>query len=63
MTRFKDALITCAQIAGGGDPDYIRRIMAQCEPKAVNESGEPLYSIPQMVAAIIRGEPKENSTV
>jgi hypothetical protein len=58
MTRFKDALITCAQIAGGDDPDYIQRIMAHFKPIAVSESGEPLYSIPQMVAALIRGEPK-----
>jgi hypothetical protein len=65
MTRFKDVRITCEQIADSAKvtPDYVRRIMAQCKPKAVSESGEPLYSFQQMAAALIRGEPKENDTV
>lgn len=61
MQRFKDVRMTCEQIAGGStlDLDHVQSIMARCKPKAVSESGMPLYSIQQMVAAMFRGDQKK----
>lgn len=63
MARFNDVRLTCSEIASNADLElgYVRRIMAQHEPMGVDEQGEALYSIAQMMAAMFRGERHEKT--
>ncbi|EQA1595581.1 hypothetical protein ABKU91_20235 (plasmid) [Enterobacter hormaechei] len=57
MAKMNDVRITQAEIARDArlSPEYVEAIMAHYEPLGTNEAGEPLYSIVQMCAAILRG--------
>ncbi|WP_329502702.1 hypothetical protein [Klebsiella aerogenes] len=57
MVKLKDLRLTQAEIAKDAklSPQYVSEIMANYEPLGTSETGEPLYSIAQMTAAIFRG--------
>ncbi|MEJ5073433.1 hypothetical protein WH357_14015 [Enterobacter ludwigii] len=57
MAKLKDLRLTNAEIARDAklSPEYVKAIMAAYEPLGTSEAGEPLYSLAQMTAAILRG--------